>query len=449
MAYRTDYNIMDALVEGHMREWYIHRYKRSLDGAAGAYPQMGTANDEGFDVPIGAISVLQTGTAGVCGFPTDRDWSNVAGAMEFKALFTSAGAIPADLHVDVSFYECSWGDSGQPERWEYIATMEMRHDDPPIKLVTDGKQIFAHIDDIGNPDAGVAMQLLCRMADSEGSSLGGGGGATPGPATNWDGAAITGGLLWDGTARDWVLWRGGDTTGALVDEIHSADIEIAVEKIAEAVMDHDDPPASDKVMAIGAQALSDITHATNAVEDGDIARPAMDLTRQLYVTSTGILLLADAIEDHDAALSDDAIMRVGGQAHAGTPPAVADLDNARLATDLTQSLRTYLSQGLDHTTSSVEAWGQPATGITSGSTAISNVAATAVAAAAIPCIEVTIQNRVGNGPIAVGDAGIAGVNEGTILQAGASITIDTDDVAKIFAWSTNLNDPLDWQCATR
>jgi hypothetical protein len=134
----------------------------------------------------------------------------------------------------------------------------------------------------------------------------------------------------------------------------------------------------------------------------------------------------------------------------GTPPAANLGDVVPMAGDTTRSGRVHLSQGLDPTSSGVTTEEVPASGGNEATQAISNAAATPLnGGASLPCIWVIVQNRVAQSPIAVGWSTIAGVNEGTILQAGASVTIPVDDVAKVYGWATVLNEQLDWSCGTR
>jgi len=134
----------------------------------------------------------------------------------------------------------------------------------------------------------------------------------------------------------------------------------------------------------------------------------------------------------------------------GTPVAKAIGQLSWLAVNQTRSLYVHLTQGTDHTTSSTETWEKPATSIGEGSTQISNAAATAVSGTSIPCIEVTIQNQVGNGVMGVGGSGITGpTGDGVSLAAGASITLKIDDVSKVYCYATNNNDRVDWTYLAR
>lgn len=86
-----------------------------------------------------------------------------------------------------------------------------------------------------------------------------------------------------------------------------------------------------------------------------------------------------------------------------------------------------------------------------GSDNISNAAATQLnGGASLPCKWVEAQNRVGNGPIAVGGPTIAAVAaDGVVLQAGASIKLEVEDIDEVWFYATNLNDPIDWTARTR
>lgn len=113
-------------------------------------------------------------------------------------------------------------------------------------------------------------------------------------------------------------------------------------------------------------------------------------------------------------------------------------------------IAVHLSAALSYTSSSVTTYETPGTAVVSGSSAISNAAATQLnGGGAQPCIGVIVQSRQGNSPIAIGDNGIAGVNEGHVLQGGASISIDTDDVSNLYAYATVLNEQLDWLAIVR
>ena len=162
-----------------------------------------------------------------------------------------------------------------------------------------------------------------------------------------------------------------------------------------------------------------------------------------------LAVIQSAIEDHGTALSDDAVVKVGAEAVSGTPAALADGEVARLATNLVRSLGMHLTQGFDPTTHKVECWKKPGTHVVSGSTQISNAAATALSGTSIPCVRVYTQNRNGNADIAVGDSGIPGVSEGIIFSADEWDDFEVDDVADIYAYATNNNERLDWFAIVR
>jgi len=155
------------------------------------------------------------------------------------------------------------------------------------------------------------------------------------------------------------------------------------------------------------------------------------------------------VEDHDAALADAAILKVGGTAHSGIPTAVADGDVVRSTYDLTGSQRAHLTQGLDYTTSSVESREKSPTGLDAGSQAIAAAATALNAGASLPCVRVHIVARPTNvSYITVGDSGIL-LTTGVRLYPGDSITLELDDCAKAYGFAANANDVLDWTCETR
>lgn len=406
---RSDYN--EHLGRGSVPRWFVHRYKSELSGVV-ADAEIGSATDVGVDPAITGITYTREGTSGVCEMPTRGDWSSGCEAMLFHV--NIEGNDGGGLLVDLEFYEAKYGSTGVVEEWRHIGDVAGLADGKVTGVETDGGRVFARVSGITNPDGGAQLYLSCRKAHHStpavsGGGIGGGGG---GAIFLDEELSPVGNYVWDG--NDWVRAAGSASGATTVVQ-----------------------PTAALLNCTEASAASILTDTTAILADTAAIQVAVEL-------------IDDAVEDHDVALSDDAIMRVGGQAHAGTPPAVGDLDNCRFAFDLTQSADVHLTQGLDHTTSSVAGWEVPASGVSSGTTAISNAAATSMAAASTPCIRVTIQNRATNaGSMAVGDSGIAGVNEGAILVPGASITLEIDDVAKVYAWASALNDDCDWIAETR
>jgi hypothetical protein len=207
--------------------------------------------------------------------------------------------------------------------------------------------------------------------------------------------------------------------------------------------------------AIAASVASIDGDTTNILADttailADTTAILADTTTIASDTTSIDATLTSVVEDHDAVQADAAIMKVGGLAHSGTPAAVAAADNAQLALDTTQSLRTYNSQSLNYTNDSATTRETPASGINEGSTQIADDAATPLAASSTPCIEVTVQNQTGNDPIGIGGSTIAAVaNDGILLIGGASITLKIDDVNKVNAWATTDLERLDYTYLTR
>jgi hypothetical protein len=163
---------------------------------------------------------------------------------------------------------------------------------------------------------------------------------------------------------------------------------------------------------------------------------------------TSVELLDDVVEDHDSVLSDAAILKVGGQAHVGTPPAVADLDVVRLALDTLGSLKVHSTRALNYSTDSITTEPRPPTTVRDGSRQISNAAATALSATSIPCREVTVYNRVGNSPIAVAGSTVASAAGGRVLAGGQDFTIPINDVAKVYGYATVNNEILNYVYVT-
>lgn len=132
-------------------------------------------------------------------------------------------------------------------------------------------------------------------------------------------------------------------------------------------------------------------------------------------------------------------------------PYLKDLGKlSSLSVNQAGSLLVHLTQGLERTTDSITSWAKMPTGVASGTTQVSNAAATALnGGTSLECVLLLLQNRVGNSPIAFGDSGIAGVNEGLILQAGAWDLIRIDNVSKLYGYATVLNENVDWLAFTR
>lgn len=114
-----------------------------------------------------------------------------------------------------------------------------------------------------------------------------------------------------------------------------------------------------------------------------------------------------------------------GRVWSGVPLTLASLLGklTDLALDTSQSLRVYLSQGLEKGTSSIEGWEKPATGIMHGTFALTGGADQLPANA---CLSVTVQSRATNVAatgIAVGGPAIpAPPGGGVVLTPGASFT---------------------------
>ena len=143
------------------------------------------------------------------------------------------------------------------------------------------------------------------------------------------------------------------------------------------------------------------------------------------------------------------MLHLVGRIFSGTPAAETLARFKALALDPTRSLRVYLSQGLDHTTSDVGTYEVPASGIGDGTVTVA-AAATQFIAASTPCIVVHVTARLANaGAIYVGGSTLAGANEGVELQPGSGWTFVIDDVSKLYGWAVNANDVLDFAFMTR
>ena len=132
----------------------------------------------------------------------------------------------------------------------------------------------------------------------------------------------------------------------------------------------------------------------------------------------------------------------------GIPKLASIGRSVRLAVDLTRSLRVYLSQGLDYTTSSVESRPKPATSVVGQGTKELTLADTAyqLTATSTPCKRVYVNAKEAN-------AGIVIWGSSSVTTAGACVPkpsqmgnymIDIDDVSKLWFASSGAADDVDW-----
>jgi hypothetical protein len=110
----------------------------------------------------------------------------------------------------------------------------------------------------------------------------------------------------------------------------------------------------------------------------------------------------------------------------------------------------HLSKSIHYDSDSITTRETPGSGGGQGSTQISNAAATQLTAADTECKEVTVQNKAGQSPIAVGFVGLTGVaNTTVVLIGGASQTFEVDNVNLIYGYATVNNERLQYNYITR
>jgi len=404
--------------QGENPSFFVTRYKSDLGNHVCGPADIGQATDRGTDPAITAILVTTTGNTALCSLPTPDWWSAQVSGMAFRVEIENNAT--ADLTVDLEFYRAVYGSTFAVESWELIETRQGVADGESAIIIgeTARSSIFVRVAGITNPDNDAQLYISARLASE--AEIGAGGDSEVG-------SDVVGVKGWYATTRSW-LGLLVDNTGALV---------VSGWTVTWAAL---------------TALLTTISNTCTSIF-GDTTAIHTDTTGILADTAdieTATETVATAVEDHSAVLSDAAIVKVGGIADAATPAVVAHGDVARVSLTLDQALRIAETRGLNYTNDSVEARETPASGLTSGSTQVSNAAVTMLnGGTSLPCIRATVQNRVGNSPIAIGDSGLAGVNEGQILQAGASLEADIDDVAKLGSYATVLNERLDWIAWTR
>ena len=145
------------------------------------------------------------------------------------------------------------------------------------------------------------------------------------------------------------------------------------------------------------------------------------------------------------------MLHLVGRIFSGAPAAETLARFKALALDPTRSLRVYLSQGLDFTTSSIEGYEVPPSGVIDGSTALNNGAATAVVAASTPIIACTIYNPLTNAnPFNVGAATVTAAR-GVQVPVGGAYTppAGIDDLNKLYCFVAAANQTVEYIAFTR
>lgn len=172
-------------------------------------------------------------------------------------------------------------------------------------------------------------------------------------------------------------------------------------------------------------------------------------------TSTFVVVyvgIQRGLEKHDTAIAQTLLHVIGAQAEAGVPAAVTDQRAARLAVDLTRSLRVHLSAGTDYTTSSMTTREVPGSGYAHGTrdcTAANT--AYALAAASTPCFAVLMCAREANAGICITGGSTITTTGGQVpkISVGCAGWTFVDDLAKVYVASSNAGDDVDFVYLTR
>jgi hypothetical protein len=449
MARYTTFNPKENEGGGITNRWQVTRYKSSLSNATCATGDVGGAGDYGIDpTPAAILLAACAPTAGICYFPTPREWSAGVEAMLFWVEIWNNAA--DDLKLDIEFYEMVYGSTGAIETGRMILSYPNAVNGDVIGVETDGAQVFARIAGVTNPDGSAQLYLSCKRASHSVASLYEGGG--------------------DGLDLD--LTGIGRAVAAVVDDhdvthTHELGLKILAEALDGAliVAGYDRSGAQSTMVPVeisnavasgyGVPILGRASATVpTAVATGDVIAPwynrsgatmicgwdeANTVPRELPIVS-------------NSANHPDIGVTVSWRADAGIPTAVADGEGVAPRADLTGSLGTHLTNALSRTNDSVTSWDQPPTGDWQG-TRDCTVANTAypIVAVSTPCVGVFLTAAEAN-------AGICLWGSSTLTTAGAGISkasqapsylIPIDDAAKIHVASSNAGDDVNFAILTR
>lgn len=166
---------------------------------------------------------------------------------------------------------------------------------------------------------------------------------------------------------------------------------------------------------------------------------------------TALQLIDDAVATFGAAAVAKGLM-AALRASAGTPAAVADGQAVSPWASLTGALGTFLTQGLDYTTSSVTNRETSASGYAHGTRdcTVANTAY-ALAAASTPCYWVLMCAREANAGICITGGATITTSGGPVpkISVGCIGLLYVDDLAKVYVASSNAGDDVDFVYGTR
>jgi len=434
----------DDFHEGSAPRWFRTRYKKECQDLACASVNIGVlADDFGKDPAITAISTTVAGdTTNYGNCPTQKDWSSRVEAMIFRVEIENNTA--GTLLVDLEFYRAVYGDSGGVEDWQKI-DLEGKGlglaDGEEVVVQTDRSSIFVRIAGYTNPDSNAQLHISCMLAAVQDVDVDG------------EQSRIWG---WCSSVGRWVKAQVSTAGRLLTSEENSADIKTAVEAISTVSSDLLEAQMLQVCGMPGVYSSpKDFTAAyrgpdTITLTLGALTAPSDEQLLAVWEKVGGYVTNVFLPTKNEMTMTGSVLKVSGASFTSGAEYVVAFFGQLKGYNSTAELLGVYLGIALDETNDNVTSWIKAATGLVSGSSQISNAAATALnGGTSLTIVGCLCQCRSGNSPIALGDSGILGVNEGAILPGGASLPWDINDIAKIYGWATVLNERIDWLAATR